>query len=119
MEDAEGFSAQGERAAEAWAPAFEPGSADPQQVGAGPVPLGFQSFPDALAQGRVFDERGVLAHDVQVAAGEGCFDVGDEVVEERTGLEMRVETGDVGVRQRVEGSAGPVPSRQVKPRLGP
>jgi hypothetical protein len=119
VKDAEGFRPEGERAAEARAPAFESGSSNSEQVGAGAVPLGFESRPDPFAQDRVLDEARILAHDLEVAAGEGGLDVGDEVMEEGTGPEVGLEAGDVGVGECGEGGAGTVPSGEVEPRLGP
>ena len=49
----------------------------------GEVELGFEGGEDAVAEGFVFDERGVEAGDAEVGFGEGHLDVADDVEEER------------------------------------
>ena len=63
----------------------------------GEVELGFEGGEDAVAEGFVFDERGVEAGDAEVGFGEGHLDVADDVDEEgevaRHGLELGEAVG--------------------------
>ena len=68
----------------------------------GEVELGFEGGEDAVAEGFVFDERGVEAGYAEVGFGEGHLDVADDVEEEREaaghGLELGEAVRGVGLR---------------------
>ncbi len=55
---------------------------DLEDHAAGQVELGFEGGEDSVAEGFVFDERGVEAGDAEVGFGEGHFYVADDVEEE-------------------------------------
>ena len=61
----------------------------------GVVAEDFEDFAEAVAEGGVFDERGVEAGYAEVGFGQGHFHVADDVDEEREGAEDPLEVGEV------------------------
>ncbi len=62
---------------------------DGEDHAAGALELGFEGGEDAVAQGLVFDQRGVEAGDAEVGLGERHLDVADDVEEEREAARHR------------------------------
>lgn len=119
MEGPQRGSTQGEGPAKLRAVSDDLRSPEALEALVGAVPLGFNAGPEAVADGGVEDELGVLAHDVEVAAGERGLDVGEEIAEERRGAEVLLEAGDVGIGECCEGGACAVPTREVVAGLSP
>lgn len=119
MQDAERGGAEFEGASEAWAAAFERAAPQLAELLVCAVPFGLDAVPDGDPDVGIDDQAGVLAHDVEVAAGEGGFDVGEEVMEEGTGAEVGLEALDGTGVEGGEAGAGTIPAGEVEAGLGP